>query len=163
MHGVSARARAMDLVDNSVLQRWVMALGLRHQGVLLTAVRGCDTEPKEGAGKALVRSYRSEVLNCHCGDAAKAKTFIEAVDVDELGRRMVAFLKNLDHYPHHYIAHLMHASEIVGYKRPSEQWAWFYFKLCKGLHVNPETVDQLDARLNMDEESFGKAAKVEGI
>src|SRR5258706_71297 len=30
----------------SVLQDWVMALPLREQGTLLTAVRGCDDEPK---------------------------------------------------------------------------------------------------------------------
>ena len=31
---------------NSVLQDWVMELPLREQGVLLTAVRGCDFEAK---------------------------------------------------------------------------------------------------------------------
>lgn len=29
--------------STSILQGWVMGLGLRHQGVLLTAVRGCDS------------------------------------------------------------------------------------------------------------------------
>jgi hypothetical protein len=145
----------------SVLQDWVMELGLRHQGVLLTAVRGCDTAPKDDASKQLARCLRAEFLNCHCGDPKKALTFIEDVEQDELERRMVAFLKNCDHYPQHYVSHLMHAAEIVGYKsNRGGLWQWFYEKLCKGLHVNMETEQQLDARLCADEESFGKLAKI---
>lgn len=142
----------------SVLQNWVMELGLRHQGVLLTAVRGCDTAPKNDPSKMLVRCYRSMVLNCHCGDPSKAVSFIERVAHDELYRRMRDFLKNLDHYPHHYVMHLAHAAEIIGYKnRVDEQfglWLDFYFRICKGLHVNPESEQQLDERLNASEEEF---------
>jgi hypothetical protein len=144
----------------SVLQDWVMELGLRHQGVMLCAVRGCDTAPKDDPSKMLTRCLRYAVLNCHCGDAAKAVSFIELVSKEELRARMIAFLKNCDHYPQHYVSHLMHAAEVVGYKRPSEAWLWFYQKLCKGLHVSPETEPQLDARLTADETTFGKLAEV---
>jgi hypothetical protein len=144
--------------SGNVLQSWVGELGLRHQGVLLTAVRGCDTAPKGDASKNLVRVYRSAILNCHCGNPNQAKTFIEAVSDDEAGKRFLAFRKNLDHYPHHYIAHLMHAFEIVGYKHPemlaAARWRGYYEALCRGLHINPETVEQLDARLNADEAAF---------
>lgn len=143
----------------SVLQDWVASLGLRHQGVLLTAVRGCDTAPKHDPSKMLSRAYRGTILNCHCGDAAKAQTFIEDVRGHDLFERFKAFRKNLDHYPHHYIAHVMHAAEIVGYKHPDEvtrlHWRQFYELLCLGFHVNPETEQQLDERLNADEDSFG--------
>lgn len=145
----------------SVLQDWVMELGLRHQGVLVNACRGCDSAPKNDPSKLLTRSFRAIVLNAHCGNPDKAATYIQRVPHEELLRRMAAFLKNLDHYPHHYVMHLIHAAEIVGYKcRTDEQfgfWIDFYFRACKGLHVNPETEEQLDARLNADEETFAKA------
>jgi hypothetical protein len=147
-------------MSQSVLQDWVMELGLRHQGVLLTAVRGCDTAPKDDASKTLVRSLRNEFLNCFCGDPKKARTFIESVEEDELHERMIAFLKNCDHYPQHYVSHLMHAVEIVGYKKPCGHWLWFYTNLCRGLHVTPETEEELDERLGDEEESFGKRAEI---
>lgn len=144
----------------SILQDWVMELGLRHQGVLLTAVRGCDTVSKNDPVKLISRCVRYEILRCHCGDAAKSVSFIEQVDDDELGRRMKAVLKDFDHYPQHYLQHLMHAAEIIGYKKPDSRWLWFYEKWCNCLHVNPEGEDQLDARLNADEVAFGKLAQV---
>jgi hypothetical protein len=142
----------------SVLQDWVMNLGLRHQGTILTAIRGCDTAPKNDPSKMLVRCFRDVVLNPFVGDAAKAATFIERVSHEELLGRMYAYRKNLDHYPHHYVTHLMHAVEIVGYKHPDNatrnSWRSFYRALCHSLHINYETEEQLDARLNADEQTF---------
>jgi hypothetical protein len=46
----------------SILQAWVTELGLRHQGVLLTAVRGCDTWSKYSAEKPLIREMRGLIL-----------------------------------------------------------------------------------------------------
>jgi len=40
----------------SVLQDWVMALPLREQGTLLTAVRGCDDEPKTWTSRGVADS-----------------------------------------------------------------------------------------------------------
>lgn len=157
---MSLSGDCIDLVDNSVLKPWVMRLGLRHQGVLLTSVRGCDTAPKHDASKLLARDYRGEILKCHCGNASKAATFIEEPSHEELIKRFLDYRKNLDHYPHHYVMHLVHAAEIVGYYHPSvprrELWNQFYRDLCRGLHVNPETKEELDARLNADEETFGE-------
>lgn len=151
----------------SILREWVERLGLRHQGALLAGVRGCDTAPKADAGKALVRCYRAAILNAHCGDPAKAKTFIEAVPFDCLTDRMEAFRKSCDHYPLHFVTHLLHGAEIIGYKGPrfnqdgsedqttsAEAWLWFYHRMCRSLHLNPETDAQLDARLNADESAF---------
>lgn len=142
----------------SILQDWVMELGLRHQGVLVAAVRGCDDVPRHDPSKLLARCLRGEILNAHVGDASKARTFIQVVSEDELADRMKAFLDNSDHYPHHYVMHLVHAAEVVGYKHPKmlsrDMWLAFYEKACKKLHVNPETNEQLDARLNADEKTF---------
>lgn len=147
----------------SVLQDWVMTLGLRHQGVLLTAVRGCDTAPKEDTSKDFTRAYRSIVLNAFCGDAKKSATFIEYVEPEAEIARFLAFRKNLDPYPHHFVMHFCHAIEIVGYKHPDaavrERYLNYYRRFCRGLHVTPETEAELDERLGANEHVFGTRDK----
>lgn len=135
-------------------------LGLRHQGVLMACVCGCDSVPKEDATKALARCLRGTFLQSF---DPKPSSFIEHVNDNVLRDRMVAILKNLDHYPIHYIMHLMHGSEIVGYKWPNPAavfWRWFYERLCHCFHVNPETEAALDKRLGAAEDRFAKNAKV---
>lgn len=142
----------------SVLQDWVMELGLRHQGVLLACVRGCDTLPKGHPSKVLMRSYRSVLLNAHCGNNREAATFIQEVPPSALAYLMAQFRKDVDHLPHHFVMHMAHAAEVVGYKHPVEAirdiWRAFYEAVCFGLHVNPETEAQMDERLNADEATF---------
>jgi hypothetical protein len=48
-----------EIPPTGILQEWVARLGLRHQGVLVTAIRGCATMPKEDASV----SKRGELLN----------------------------------------------------------------------------------------------------
>lgn len=147
----------------SVLQDWVMELGLRHQGVLLSACRGCDTAPKNDSSKNITRAIRGVLLNAHSGDAKKAQTYIEHVETAELIQRFNLFRKNLDHYPHHYVMHFIHTCEIIGYKHHDAEtrkvWTGFYLKFCDGLHMNPESESELDKRLNADEDTFGKKDK----
>lgn len=147
-------------MSRSVLQDWVMALGLRHQGSLLTAVRGCDDAPKDDPSKKFIRCYREVILNAHCGDAAKAATFIERCSPAEVRLRFRDFRRSTDHYPHHYVMHVVHSIEIVGYHHPDEAvrtlWQSFYFELCRSLHLNPETREQLETRLNADEQTFAR-------
>ncbi len=139
-----------------------MELGLRHQGVLVSAMRGCDGVPKDDDSKGLIRALRCEILNAHCGDPAKAASFIEKVSQNELARRMTAVTSNFDHYPVHFIQHLMAAAEIIGYydgycQGNGLMWLSFYELLCKKLHVNPETKEQCDKRLDADEKTFATA------
>lgn len=147
-------------VMKSILQDWVMTLGLRHQGTLLTGIRGCDDAPKDDPSKRFVRCYRAMVLHAHCGDPGKARTFIEACPLHEVQKRFQEFRRSTDHYPHHYVMHLMHCIEIVGYKHPDgnvrQAWREFYEAMCWALHVNPETEQQMDARLGADEETFAR-------
>jgi hypothetical protein len=197
----------------SVLQDWVLDLpGLRHQGVLLGAVRGCDTIPKHGAAKTLSRYLRAAFLNAHCGDPRKAVSFIEVCPSEEhMLMTMSKFFDEYDNLPLHYVMHLTHAIQIVGYYHPTEKgpkvtgipcmgngepnghpreqlpgflvevwkkngrpsyqdatnpyrevreedsggmWRLLYKKICKKLHVNPETKEQLEKRLLSDEETF---------
>lgn len=154
-----------------ILQDWVLELGLRHQGVLLTAVRGCDTAPKDDPSKLFCRMLRGTFLNAHCGDSRRAQSFIESPFTYKLGllspnpfsdlmEQFQAFRKNLDHYPHHYVMHVIHAIEIIGYYHSQQSVAdifrRFYFALVNGLHLTPESKHDLDRRLNADEDSFGK-------
>lgn len=145
----------------SVLQPWVEQLGLRHQGVLMSCIRGCDNVPKEDPTKLLARCLRAVVL---VSFDEKPTSFIEMVDDAELGRRMVAVLKNHDHYAAHYLLHLMHGSEIVGFKHPDhevrERWRWFYVNLARCFHLFPETEYDLDERLGACEAKFAEAAKI---
>lgn len=147
-------------MSNSIVKDWVSKLGLRHQGVLLTCVRGCDTNVKFDRIKELCRAFRERILKCHCGDPNKAKSFIERMTDSNLKLIMDSIISNHDHYPHHYLMHLIHAAEIIGYKdREDHQYAFwyhFYIKMCHKMHMTPETEEQLDNRLNADEASFAE-------
>lgn len=145
-----------------VLQEWVINLGperMRHQGVLLTAVRGCDVVKKDEPVKLLARCYRAAILNCFCGDPRKAVSFVELVPNVVLLERMEAVVKNHDHYPMHYVLHLVHAAAIVGHYHPdagvSSAWLIFYNQMVSKFHMRPESREDLDRRLMLDEESFG--------
>jgi hypothetical protein len=142
-----------------ILQPWVARMGLRHQGCVLSSVRGCDTAPKDDPSKRIQRLIRGAILRPHCGDASKAVSFIQVLDDEQLEHAMTCFVRGHDQYPNHYVLHVMHAAEIIGYYQNSTQralWFTFYTRLCKSFHVTPETREQLDKRLNKDEQSFGK-------
>jgi len=135
-----------------------MELGLRHQGVLLSAVRGCDTAPKDDPSKRMSRVFRAAILRSHCGDPLKSLSFIEEVTDKEFNLRAEALLYSLDQYPFHFIMHFVHAAEICGYYHPEEkrrqQWLMFYLDAVNKMHMHPETKEELDKRLNADEATF---------
>jgi hypothetical protein len=141
-----------------VLQDWVMELGLRLQGVLVSAIRGCDTAIRHDNSKVLARVYRSEILRSHAGDAKKSKSFILAATIPETVKMMTEYLNDCDHYPAHYIMHFLHASEILGYCHPDperrDMWNSFYRVAAKKYHLMPESYAQLIQRLEKDEEEF---------
>lgn len=141
-----------------ILKDWVTVIGLRHQGVLLSAIRGCDSVLREDSSKYLVRVYRGILLNAHCGDAAKASSFITPYDSADWSDYVDEFFRSIDHYPNHWLLHWMHACEIVGYKHPDDnirmEFNSLYIRLVKKFHLNPETESQLDCRLNADEDKF---------
>lgn len=47
-----------------VLQPWVNALPFMQQGILISAVRGCDGIPKRHKAKLIVKWYRRCILVC---------------------------------------------------------------------------------------------------
>lgn len=138
----------------SVLQDWVMELPLRHQGVLVAAVRGCDTAVRHDDSKLLARCLRAAIL---VAATDRPTSFIEHVGERLLRERMEKFLNSWDHYPNHYNMHVVHAAEIIAYHGPEDirkVWHDFYFAACRRLHLTPETVYELNARLCADEPEF---------
>jgi hypothetical protein len=141
--------------SNSILQSWVTDLGLRHQGVLLAAVRGCDGRDKEAPEKPLIRELRGLILipfderelNNPLGFMVK----FPHVPAEIMFHRLC---RNLDPLPVHYLMHLIHAVEIIGYCHPKYEiksvYKSRYITLCNKLHINPETYRQMNLRLNED-------------
>jgi hypothetical protein len=145
----------------NILQPWVENLGLRHQGVLVSAIRGCDIAPRHDPSKMIQRLLRGAVLEPHCGRTGKPMTYIMTEpDSTKWWEIVDPFLRSWDHYPNHYVMHFIHATEIIGYHGPVDEpvfairWAMFYKKACHALHVNPETSQQLDERLDREEAAF---------
>lgn len=151
---------------SSILQPWVQDLGLRHQGVLVSACRGCDVAPRHDPSKLMQRILRGAILEPHCGREVKPVSYIVVEDDPTLwDAAMHAFSSSWDHYPNHYVLHVLHAAEIIGYYGPgkaptySHRWNKWYLECCYIMHLNPESKDQLDSRLNADEEAFGELQK----
>ncbi len=131
---------------HSVFKEWIFKLPYRMQSVLIAAIRGCDTARKDDNSKFITRALRSLILN----NADPTNTFIVGDGTPD-EKYAEAFLMDIDSYPQHFVAHTMHAAEIVGYKYPDKNirswWKGFYQKMVKGFHLNPETEEQLDVRL----------------
>ena len=142
----------------SVLQDWVAGLSLMQQTVLLTAIRGPDGLRKESPAKPLMRAYRRVIL-LSAMDGRALDPYEEGggsftgpcTHPDGPRGVMVDFIKGVDEYPHHYLLHVIHATEIVGYKHPDwrvrEDWGGFYRACCNDMHMAPETEAEMDRRL----------------
>lgn len=145
----------LDLAENSVLKNWVMALPRREQGVLLSAMRGCDLTPKpyypadSGPERELVAYLRWVVLNP-----------ADNREVDIPG----AFMRSkppenwkpsqFGHYPLHWFAHLMHAFQVVSVRHPEVEHQSYasdiYTRMVGSLHLNEELSHQMITRLSED-------------
>ncbi len=131
----------------SVVKEWLFQdnISLKQQTVVLSALRGCDGQPKEDLSKKLTRMLRSAILY---NAATPTSNFMkETMTLDEIA----LLSKNADKYPMHYYTHAMHACEIIGYKHPDDGIrVWFnkaYVTMVKALHLNPETESECDYRL----------------
>ena len=134
----------------SIIRPWVSNLGNRHQVALLTAMRGCDYIQRDNTARPIVKALRFAVMDM--GDEtplAVANNFlIPALAWSDI----VAFLKDWDRYPVHFLHHLMHACEVAAYKHPDRTLAEAFMSVYRGLilnlHVTAETEAEMDIRLN---------------
>lgn len=128
----------------SVLQDWVMELTLMEQGTLVCAMRGGDGLPKEHPTKAIVRAMRGAVMNMAWPRGRPGEVLFAAAVVP-------ATAPNLDDAPHHFVMHLIHAVEVLGYRHPNTHlrtsWLRLYVDLCMKLHLTPENINQMTERL----------------
>jgi hypothetical protein len=138
----------------SVLQDWVMRLGLRHQGVLLAAIRGCDGVAKHDLSKPIMRAIRWAVMvPFDARELTEPKGFIY-YEPESFREGARVFAKNTDEYPLHFVFHAMHALEMIGYCHPDpfvrENFKWAYVMMVRNIHLAPETAEQMNARLTED-------------
>lgn len=144
-------------MSQSVLQEWVADLPLRFQGTLLTAVRGCDDEPKQWTATGFSDSAgrRTTAFIRYC--------FMNPADVREVDIPGAFFQSEppadfkpseFGHLPQHWYAHVMHALEIIGYCHPDDEIRpkarAMYERMVHSLHLNPERLPQLYERLTED-------------
>lgn len=158
----------------SVVQDWVSTLPFMQQSVLLTAVRGPDGLPKYHPVKYVLRWYRRCILlSSFKGQVlynpwvSDGRSFLGAsIETPQLGLpwmpamddRITDYIRSLDEVPHHFQLHLLHAVEIVGYHHPdgviADWWNEVYTRLVADMHLFPESMDQLDARLSDDRDRW---------
>jgi hypothetical protein len=131
----------------SVVQVWLSELNWKQQTVVLTALRGCDGIEKENPSKVLSRLLRGDILM----NADNSSSYMKKFTAWEVNESIKKLFDDLDRYPIHFITHLCHAAEIIGYKHPDENirrfWFSVYLEFCMAIHVNAETENQLDERL----------------
>ncbi len=147
---------ACDDLPGGALRPWVRRLPLRFQGVLVTALRGCDTATKEDNSKRLVTMVRRACLNPADARESLAKGGFFGFDPERFEESLREFLHSLDQYPTHYVLHICHACEVIGYESPEYEgrMAAFFFEvysaIVKKFHMNLETRGQMHERLKED-------------
>lgn len=138
----------------SVVKEWVSDLPFTQQALLMLSLRGPDGVPKHSPAKYLLYYIRDVVLHAaYPYDGEFEKCGFMRADYENFRDAVNAFFDDLDQYPMHFIMHLIHAAEVVGYAHPDEEirnhWFTFYCYGCKCLHMTPETQYDLYERLKM--------------
>jgi hypothetical protein len=152
-----------DNPEGGVLRPWVRVLPLRLQGVLLTAIRGCDGAPKEDNSKAVSRMVRRACLNPADPRESLNSGGFFGFAPDKEAAKLRDFFHSLDQYPLHYVMHLCHSCEVIGYAHPDEKISRFYVLLyhlfCHTMHLRPEPRDEMFGRLTADRVAAGTTAR----
>ncbi len=138
----------------SVLQDWVMELPLREQGTLLTVVRGCDLAPKhplDSLERQLTAAFRGAILVAH--DPREIDYGPGCFMLSEPPVKLFK-LNKLEHYPLHFVSHVIHAAEVIARRHPNDgkrvKWLMIYMSAVKSLHLNIEREEQMFERLSED-------------
>jgi hypothetical protein len=145
---------------SSVFPEWLQSLPMQQQSVLLLAARGPDGVRKHAPSKRIVTAYRAFVLKAaYFGRSLRSSEgggneFMsrQRFDDDAIWEVDVTdFFAGIDELQHHYIMHLIHGTEILGYKHPDivvrRKWLSFYMQAVIDLHLQPESEAELDSRL----------------
>lgn len=145
----------------SVLQDWVAEMPLREQGTLLTAVRGCDLTPKyplNSLERRLVGFIRWSFMNP--ADPREVDAEPGCFFISQPPDLKAVKPSALGHYPWHWLSHVIHAMEVIGFRHPDEAVRasahGIYVKLVHSAHLTPETFEQFEARLSEDRIATGE-------
>jgi len=142
-----------------VVQDWCNEISLAEQGVLLLALRGPDGCSKESVAKKLTRALRGAVMvgahpkgyDVFMGDHSGLPPVMYTGKENDSYWWFEIFLNDHDQYPHHWLMHLVHAAEVLGYRHPDNNvrmhWLKFYTDMCDTFHMTPETEAEMTARL----------------
>lgn len=141
----------------SVLQDWVMDLPGREQGTLLTAVRGCDDEPKSWDSDGYVDSPARR-LTAWVRLAIFNPPDPREVDIPGAfyqSRPPAPFHASaFGHLPQHWYSHMMHAIEVLAYRHPDPETAaqanTLYVAMVHNMHLVPESREAMINRLSED-------------
>jgi len=138
--------------SESVLHDWVHTLPFQMQALLLTGTRGPDQTTKHTLAKFIIRYLRGVVIKAAGKWNCSNNNDFMWGDYNIFFDYTKAFWDDHDEYPHHFIMHLVHCAEVIGYYHPTDtirqQWRGFYLMACESMHMNPESEDQLAERLN---------------
>lgn len=142
-----------------VTPEWFDDLPMQQQSVMLLGARGPDTVGKFHPCKDVVRAYRATVFKAAYfgrelmwGERADSFMSLDIIaDSQHWGNVVNNFFDTVDEVPHHYYLHLVHGTEIIGYKHPDHKyrvaWSDFYLRACDNLHMKPESIFDMDKRL----------------
>lgn len=144
-----------------VMQDWTAEISLRQQGVIVLALRGPDGLTKESGCKNALRTLRACTMNSgrerkpmELGTRWESDPFMRMDLIKEHSSWVHTadeFLRDIDTYNIHFLQHFMHAAAAVGFNHPipivSRHWIWFYERICRKLHVKPETEQEFKHRL----------------
>jgi len=125
-----------------VLQDWMGELPWKQQSVILSSLRGPDTHRPEHV-KKVTRWLRAITQN----NADSSTDYMKDVGLPDFE----ALRTDLEFCTIHYFCHLLHTFEIIGYNHPNSEIRNlsrnYYEGLVDALHLNSETKEQLDNRL----------------
>ena len=125
-----------------VLQDWMGELTWKQQSVVLSSLRGPDNFRFPGI--KIVNRWLRGVTQNNADSSTEYMRKLELPPIEQL-------CEEAEYTSVHYFCHLMHALEIIGYNCPEREIAGiaedYYLGLVNALHLNPETKEQLDKRL----------------
>jgi hypothetical protein len=136
-----------------------MELPLREQGTLLTVVRGCDLTPKlplDSNARRLVSCLRYTFLN------PADEREVDSEPGTFMSRKLPPSFKTSEfgHLPWHWLSHVMHAVEVIGYRHPDHTirttYHALYNRMAHSFHLNPESFEQFAARMSEDRIATGE-------
>jgi hypothetical protein len=140
---------------------WCLGLPIEQQAVLLLAARGPDGIGEIHPCSDVQRAYRASVWNAarfgrqlEWGEVSVADAFMSLSlfsDDRQWGVVVNQFFQRVDELSHHFLLHLFHGAEILGYKHPDSRfrgrWYAFYQRAASDMHLRGETEAEMDARL----------------